>query len=269
VTAKGPFIIQAAQSSAPRHLMIPGRTLPRPLWLIIGTVAIYLVTAYLVLPQINKYKARRRPDLADGSRITHTASGLPGDPLDIALVGTEEDVIRALTAAGWYPADPITFRSSVRIAFDTVFRKPDDEAPVSNLYLFGRKEDLAFEKPVGHSPKERHHVRFWRTDKIDDGGLVWVGSATYDVRIELSHTTGQVTHRISPDVDAERELILADLTQAGHLRTSRWIDGFHTELQGLNGGGDKWHTDGRLLVAVLTSSEPAGSQSSRSQEPPH
>jgi hypothetical protein len=41
-----------------------------------------------------------------------------------------------------------------------VFKRPDDEAPVSTLYLFGRKEDLAFEKPVGGSPKERHHVRF-------------------------------------------------------------------------------------------------------------
>ena len=66
-----------------------------------------------------------------------------------------------MTAAGWDPADPLTFRSSVRIVVDTVLRKPDDEAPVSNLYLFGRKEDLAFEKPVGGSPKERHHVRFW------------------------------------------------------------------------------------------------------------
>lgn len=245
------------------------RTLPRWAWLIIGIVAGYLAVAYLIFPQIDKYKARHHPDLTDGARITRTGTGLPGDPLNIALVGTEENVIRALTAAGWYPADPLTFRSSVRIAVDSVFKKPDDDAPVSNLYLFGRKEDLAFEKPVGNSPRERHHVRFWRTDKIDDERPVWIGSATYDIRIELSRTTGQVTHRISPDVDPERELILADLIKADRVRTSWWIDGFQKELEGRNGGGDPWHTDGRLLVVVLTPSKPASSPSPKSAEQPH
>jgi len=56
-----------------------------------------------------------------------------------------------MTAAGWFPADPITFKSSVRIAVDSVFRKPDVNAPVSNLYLFDRKQALAFEQPVGVS----------------------------------------------------------------------------------------------------------------------
>lgn len=249
--------------------MVVDRTLPRWARVVLGALALYLVTAYLIFPQIDKYKARRHPDLTDGDRITHTGSGLPGDPLNIALVGTEEDVIRALAAAGWYPADPLTFRSSVRIAVDTVFKKTDADAPVSNLYLFGRREDLAFERPVGHSPRERHHVRFWRTDKIDAGRPVWIGSATYDIKVEFSRTTGQVTHRISPDVDPERELILSDLTKAGHVRTNWWIDGFQKELEGRNGGGDPWHTDGRLLGIELTPSGPAGSPSPGSTEPAH
>ena len=58
-----------------------------------------------------------------------------GDPVNVALVGAEADVIHAMLKAGWFPADPITFDSSVRIAVDSVFRRPDDEAPVSNLYL--------------------------------------------------------------------------------------------------------------------------------------
>jgi len=122
--------------------------------------------------------------------------------LNIALIGTEEEIILAMTAAGWDPADPLTFRSSVRIVVDTVLRKPDDEAPVSNLYLFGRKEDLAFEKPVGGSPKERHHVRFWHMEKTYDDRPAWIGSAAYDIGVELSRTTGQVTHHISLNIDA-------------------------------------------------------------------
>ena len=124
----------------------------------------------------------------DSPRVTHTASEIPGDPLNIALVGTKEEVIRAMIAAKWDPADALTFRSSVRIAVDTVLRKPDDQAPVSNLYLFGRKEDLAFEKPVGNSPKERHHVRFWQMAKAYDDRPAWIGSAAYDIGVELSRT---------------------------------------------------------------------------------
>lgn len=231
-------------------------TLPRWGRIVLGVVIAYLLVAYIVLPQVGKWKAQRHPDLVDGARLTHTAKGLPGDPLNLAFVGSEEDVIRALTAAGWRPADALSFRSSVRIAVDTVFDKPDPNAPVSNLYLFGRKEDLAFEKPIGNSPKERHHVRFWRSEKLDGGRPVWMGAATHDVGVELSRTTAEVTHRISPDVDAERDLLLADLTAANRLLGTRWIEGFHKELQGRNGGGDPWHTDGRLPVSTLSIAPP-------------
>lgn len=219
-------------------------------------LAAYLLVAYLVMPQIDRRKVRRDPALAENPRLTHTKTGLPGDPLNIEVIGSEAELIRAMTAAGWNPADPLTFRSSVKIAVDTVFKKPDDQAPVSNLYLFGRKEDLAFEKPVGGSPKERHHVRFWRTEQTAEGRPVWIGSAAFDIGVELSRTTGEVTHHISPEVDAERDLLIADLTKANRVAAIRWIDGYHQELQGKNGGGDPWHTDGRLAVVTLTAPQP-------------
>ncbi len=204
----------------------------------------------MIVPRLWKHHEEHGADFRDGPRVTHTADGIPGDPLNIALVGTEEEVIRAMIAAGWDPADALTFRSSVRIVVDTVLRKPDDAAPVSNLYLFGRKEDLAFEKPVGGSPKERHHVRFWRMNKTYDDRPAWIGSAAYDIGVELSRTTGQVTHHISPNVDAERDLLVADLSKAVPTQV-KWLDGFHKELQGRNGGGDPWRTDGRLAIVIL------------------
>jgi hypothetical protein len=69
--------------------------------------------------------------------------------------------------------------------------------------------------------------------------------------VEFSRTTGEITHRISPNVDAERDLLIADLTKAGRVSESRWVGGFHKELQGRNGGGDMWRTDGRLAVVAL------------------
>src|SRR4029078_7383185 len=86
--------------------------------------------------------------------------------VNLALVGSESDLIHAMVAATWYPADPITFRTSVRLAVDSVLHRPDDDAPVSTLELFGRKQDLAFEQPVGDSPRQRHHVRFWKWDEL-------------------------------------------------------------------------------------------------------
>jgi len=212
----------------------------------------YLLVAYGILPLVWRTDTRRHhPDLTEAPRITQTANGIPGDPLNVALEGTEADVTRALLAAKWRPADPITFQTSVRIAIDSVLRKPDDEAPVSDLFLFGRKQDLAFEQPVGNSPRQRHHVRFWHWNKLKDARQVWFGSVTFDERVGLSHTTGQITHHISPDVDAERDRLIAELQQAGEAEEVYWVNGFHQELSGKNGGGDPWHTDGRLAVAVL------------------
>ncbi len=127
--------------------------------------------------------------------------------------------MRAMTAAGWYPADPITLASSARIAADTVLRRPDDDAPVSNLFLFGRKQDLAFEQPMPGGPGKRHHVRFWQWDQLYEGRHGWFGAATFDSKVGLSHTTGQVTHHIAPDVDAERDRLVGELQQAGMVQS--------------------------------------------------
>ncbi len=231
------------RSNRPRH---------RWVWFALAALTIYGLAAYVIVPLIWRNYEHRHADFTDSPRLTQTGNGIPGDPLNISLVGSDADVVSALTAAGWYPADPITFRSSVRIAVDTVFRRPDDQAPVSNLFLYGRKQDLAFEKPVDGSPKQRHHVRLWRTDKTDDGREVWMGADIYDMGVELSRTTGQVTHHIGPDIDAERDFLIANLQKVGRVKDLRWLNDFHPQRSGKNGGGDPWRTDGRLAVVTLT-----------------
>lgn len=219
--------------------------------MIILGLALWGVIAYLVAPRLWTHYFEHATPLPDVDRVTHTSDGHPGDPVNIALEGSEEEVIKAMTATGWYPADPVTLKSSVQIAADTVLRHADDTAPVSPLFLFGRQQDLAFEQPVPGGPRHRHHVRFWRWDRQRDGLPVWFGSATYDERAGLSYTTGQVTHHIGPDVDAERNLIITGLTKGGWVGGVKWINGFHRQLEGRNGGGDLWKTDGRLAVARL------------------
>ena len=158
---------------------------------------------------------------------------------------------KIMVASKWYPADPLTLRSCLEIAEATVLKRPYDDAPVSSLYFERRKEQLAFEKPVGDDPRKRNDVRFWQLDKADSQGRpIWVGSATYDIRVGLSHTTGQITHHIGPDIDAERDLLFDDWKHTGMLAEVYTIDGFQAKHEGRNGGGDPWHTDGNMLVGV-------------------
>ena len=210
---------------------------------------VYFVFAYLLMPAVWRRVSARHPALEDTPRITRTKDGIPGDPLNLALVGHERELMQALLAARWGAADPITLKSSLRIAGASVLRRPYDTAPMSNLYVWGRKQDLAFQQPVGNDPRRRHHVRFWRSTRVDDEGRpLWIGAATFDTRVGLSRRTAQVTHHIGADVDAERDKLLDDLHGAGVLAEVRWIDGFNPNRKGRNGGGNPYHTDGRLPV---------------------
>jgi len=219
---------------------------------LLGIVAaIYLGLAYVLVPTLWKSYFRRHPALENVPRITHAADGLPGDPLNIALVGSETELKRIMLLAKWYPADPLTWRSCLRIAEGTILHRPYEDAPVSNLYLWGRREDLAFEQPVGDDPRRRHHVRFWRSAATEDGRSVWMGAATYDTRVGFSHTTGEITHHIAADVDAERDHLLNNLESTADLAAVHLVDDFHQVRQGRNGGGDPWHTDGKLYIGVI------------------
>ena len=194
----------------------------------------------------------------DFPRITQTRSGHPGDPLNVGLIGTESELKAVLKGANWHLAQPLDLKNDLKIGIDSVFNRPYDNAPVSTLILFDRPEDLAFEQQVGRSPRHRHHVRLWRTRSLDeDGRPLWIGAATYDMSVGLSHLSGVVTHHISPDIDEERKYILDCVEQSIGLKETYKVNAFHEKLTGKNGGGDPWHTDGDLWVGVLVSNPAA------------
>src|SRR6267154_2055560 len=148
--------------------------------------------------------------------VTSTAQGIPGGRINVGLIGTREDVVAAFHAAGWYPADPITLRTSLEIIGSVLFDRSFKQAPVSPLYFEGRREDLAFEKPEGVSADRRQHVRLWLV--LQNGAQaspVWLGSASFDSGVTLSRDTGQITHRIAPNIDQERDRLIGDLDRAG------------------------------------------------------
>ncbi len=152
----------------------------------------------------------QHPALEDAPRITRTMTGIHGDPICVGLIGTKEEIIAAMLTAKWQPADAITFKSSVKLARSIVLHHPDETAPVSNLYLWKRKEDLAFEQEVGKDARRRHHVRFWVSAKQVDGRPLWLGAATFDTKVGFSHKTGMITHHIDANIDADRDKLLKD-----------------------------------------------------------
>ncbi|MBS9721408.1 LssY C-terminal domain-containing protein [Tianweitania sp. BSSL-BM11] len=237
------------------------RPLVRRLVLIVGaTVILWAALAYLVLPfALSHYEHQKA--LNGLEMVTRTADGLAGDPLNIGIVGSREDLVTAMTTAGWFPADPVTLRTSIEIVGSVVLDKAYRDAPISPLFYQGRKQDLAFEKAVGRSADRRQHVRFWNVlSKGAEGRPVWLGSASFDIGVGLSHYTGAVTHAISPDVDAMRDELSADLAATGHVIEVYEVTGVGLTVNGRNGEGDRYYTDGEIRFSVLAGPGETGRQ---------
>jgi len=60
-----------------------------------------------------------------------------------------------------------------------------------------------------------------------------------------------VTHHIAPNIDAERDLLMRELREAGMVQTFFQISGTGPTLFGRNGEGDPYYTDGEIDVATL------------------
>src|SRR5262249_56230295 len=135
--------------------------------------------------------------------------------------------------------------------------RPDPAPPGGPLLRFGRRQDLAFERDVGRSARERNHVRLWRTDLRAHGDrAVWIGAATFDRGVGLSHTTAQITHHIAPDIDVERDTLMRDLDDAGQLTTLYAVTGVGPTLDGRNGGAHPHFPPPQLHLPVLAPAPP-------------
>jgi LssY C-terminus len=221
-------------------------------WLVL---VLWALLAYLLLPRVHTLLALVYvPDYFIGR--TRTYEGLLGDPVNVALLGSTEELHTAMTRAGWHLADELGFRSGLRIITSTLSRRTYTTAPVSPLFLFGRVQDLTYQQEVEGGPARRHHVRFWRTPPqwhLPGGARVdWLAAGTYDRRVGLSAFTLQVTHKIAKDTDAERDHITATVLAGNPEASVSVIRNFSSGYHSRNGGGDAIRTDGDLPVLDLT-----------------
>ena len=225
-------------------------------WWMVGLFfVVWIIVAYLALPRLHRILSSIYvPNYFIGR--TRTADGILSDPVNLAARGSEEQLHKVMDAAGWSLADDITPRSAWKMVTTVLRRKSYPNAPVSPAFLFGRKQDFAYQQEVDNNPNQRHHVRFWRCPKgwLLPGGhrVDWLAAGTYDRSIGLSLFTFQLTHRIDEDTDIERDYIIQTVQDSSEPVRVAILKDFSSGYHSRNGGGDSIRTDGDLPILELS-----------------
>jgi hypothetical protein len=226
----------------------------------------YAIAAYVILPRA----VRMGLTILQQKHVPHytlTGDGLPGDPVNLALVGNMQQLHSAFAAAGWTVADRLGVASSWRMVRAFVFNTPYPAAPFSTLYLFGRGQDIGFQKAIDNSPRKRHHVRFWALELAragatvgtaslwlnadrppDNDRVLWIGAGTRDTRFSLTRLTFQITHATDSDTNVERDYIIAELKKYHVIAdVLSYPAGDNAAAERVN----RYITDGQVAVASL------------------
>jgi hypothetical protein len=226
----------------------------------------YGIAAYVVLPRairmgLKILQSKRVPS------YTITGDGLPGDPVNVVLVGTLQQLRGAFTSLGWAEADRLSLASSWGMVRAFVLNTPYPTAPFSTLYLFGRGQDIGFQKAIDNSPRKRHHIRFWALSQTraevswgtadfwlnterpsDNERVLWIGAGTRDTGLSVTRLSFQITHATDSDTNAERDFIV------GELRKNRSIEAAKVYQAGenlLTERVNRYITDGKITLAIL------------------
>lgn len=221
----------------------------------IALLITYCFLAYIALPALIRiWHLLQKPTHVPTRTVARDGWAL--DPINIVILAKNEaEFIRAMQKAGWLTADKKTMATTFRTILMVLLNQPYPNAPFGTQFLFGRRQDLGFQIPIGNSPRNRHHARFWRlgTTLIDEEhehhGFwrnllkrflhkekeIWVGAAVIDWGINIRVRNLQIDHGIDSDTSLERDYLVATLKDAGVLKDYLDIkagEPLHTNHQG-------------------------------------
>jgi len=189
--------------------------------------------------------------------VTNKKKTGEGDPLNLVMIGDFEDLVAAFTRSGWDETHRVYLGSAWKSAKSFVFGGRYRYQPISDLYVFGRPQDMAIQK-ARESVHERNHAQFWVTKKKYKGKSVWIGQISRDIGVKWTLKTGILTtHKIDPYVDADRWFLIQDLIKSQRVYAMGYVKGVEEHTRddpGYNFGGDPWYTDG-LRVVLFVSDE--------------
>jgi hypothetical protein len=193
------------------------------------------------------------PDLLSKiPRRNSDPNGKPGDMVNALIVGTQDQVVQAFTAAGWVQVDKSVGDAMLSAVLGTIQKKDYLTMPMSTLFLFNRPQDYGFAhaEPVKVA-MSRHHLRAWKSPYEVDGRPLWCVAATHDIGFERDQRNNSVTHKIDPAIDGEREYVNGTLSGTGLVVQRDHVTPADALTTTKTATGGEFHSDGRLLVLVL------------------
>ena len=189
------------------------------------------------------------------SCCTVNIKGVSGDPMNIAFIGSMEEVRAALIGRHWDVTEPISDASIRRMIGAFFSGSRYRYAPISPLFFFDREHDLAFQK-AREVIDERLHLRLWLAPVNFEGRSVWVGQISRDIGVKMTWKLWPpTTHIIDPDIDEARFYLLQDLMEDKHLQAFAYTEGIPKttlELPSYNAENDPYFTDGLRTLFILS-----------------
>ena len=211
------------------------------------------------------YPPERIVDYTDDDAFRSALEALPccatnedgsknGDPLNLVIVGGLDDAFPALVRRGWTPTEEKWSGAITKTVTSALSGERYINAPVSDLYLFGRAQDLALQK-ARDTIHQRNHLRLWLSPMRYRGKPVWVGQISRDIGVRLTwHSPTFTTHKIDPDVDEARTALAEDMAYSQNLQKIGFARGVGAAPQGTtrqNLTTDPYYTDGYRTVLVF------------------
>jgi hypothetical protein len=184
-------------------------------------------------------------------------AGNPGDMVNFLILGSEEDMRRVFTTAGWVKVDADIKGAVLHGLVESLSKESYLNMPMSPLYLFGRPQDYgwAHAEPIS-VVKTRNHLRIWKAPFTVNGKMLWVGAATHDIGFERDQRNNGVTHKIDPDIDLERDYVEKTLASTGLVTQITHFLPDNSMKEAKTATGGTFHSNGQVLILKLGESAP-------------
>ena len=176
-----------------------------------------------------------------------------GDPLNLVVIGSIAEVYYSFLRAAWDETEVVTAASGFKTAMSFLTGGEYRYSPVSSLYVFGRRQDIALQK-IRKNIHERNHLRLWLAPMRFQGKRVWIGQISRDIGVRFTRKT-ITTHKIDADVDETREFLVENLAYAQTLGRLAYVGGVGAASRDQprqNLTGDPYFTDGLRVVLWLS-----------------
>jgi hypothetical protein len=181
-----------------------------------------------------------------------TKKGRRSDIVNLAFIGSAQQLESAFHAAGWADSDSVSAWSVLREMRALTSLNSYSQLPVSNQWLDGNTADLTLQKSFD-SYEKREHIRIWNEDSRESN--LWASGVIRETGAVWSIRTRRFIHHVDANLDAEREKVVRELTLTGCVAGVYRIPRAEKLDRLKNATGDVLRTDGSIAVIEMKDCE--------------